>query len=300
MNKTINLKAHAKINIFLDIKGRYPNGYHRLDMIMLSVGLCDRLKLEALEEENILISTNGGIPFEDKNNLIYKAISALKEKFCFKGGVLANIEKNIPSAAGLGGGSADCAAALRGTTELFGLDITEKELFEIGAKLGADVPFCLYKNPARAEGIGEILTAVPDLPPCSIIIVKPPKGISTPEAFGKYDRLKNVAHPDIGVLLKNMAEGNLEKICGSMGNVLEEAAIPEYPLVGTLKEELIKLGASGSLMSGSGSAVFGIFKKDGLAKAAYDSIKKNFVDSEVFITHALHAKNTVTKNKTSK
>ncbi len=285
--KKVRRSAHAKINIILDIKGRYPNGYHILDMIMLSLELHDTVILKKTDEDVILISTNGGAYSEDRDNLVYKAISAVKERFGIKEGVMAEIEKVIPISAGLAGGSSDCAAALRGMAELFGLDIAEKELYEIGGRLGADVPFCLYRNPARAEGIGEILTEVPDFPPCVVLLAKPAVGISTPDAFREYDRRKNIIHPDMDKMLMYMKKGDIKDICSSMGNVLEGIAIEKYAVIGDIKKEMMDSGAEGALMSGSGSAVFGIYKDKNTVLSAYEIIKEKFGIDDIFITEIL-------------
>ncbi len=288
--KKVKRSAHAKINTILDIKGTYPNGYHILDMIMLSLELHDTVSLSKTDKDVILISTNGGEFKEDKRNLVYKAIDAIKNRFGIKEGVMAEVEKVIPISAGLAGGSADCAAALRGMIELFDINIDDSELYDIGKGLGADVPFCLYRDPARAEGIGEILTSIPDFPFCTVLLVKPSVGIPTPAAFKEYDSLKNVVHPNMDKMLEYMEKGDLKGICASMGNVLEKIAIDKHPIIGSIKEELIAQGAEGALMSGSGSAVFGIFEDEAKAKTAYTYIKEKFGIKEIFLTNILGKK----------
>ncbi|MCD7904139.1 MAG: 4-(cytidine 5'-diphospho)-2-C-methyl-D-erythritol kinase [Clostridiales bacterium] len=283
----IFVKAYAKINTVLDIKGTYPNGYHILDMIMLSIDLCDELRLYKTEDEDIELYINGASLAADNSNLVYRAIDVMRKRFNIKQGVGAELKKKIPMAAGLAGGSADCAAALKGMVKLFDINIEEKELFEIGKSLGADVPFCLFGRPARARGIGEILTPVPDFPPCTLLLAKPPVGVPTPEAFRKFDRLKNVQHPDTEKAVEYMKKEDLEGVCGAMGNVLEGVTIKKHPIVGEIKEEMLRLGAVGALMSGSGSSVFGVFKTEEAAEAAYPFIKEKFGLSEIFVTKIL-------------
>ncbi|MCD8159089.1 MAG: 4-(cytidine 5'-diphospho)-2-C-methyl-D-erythritol kinase [Clostridiales bacterium] len=285
--ETISLKAYAKMNTVLDIKGTYPNGYHILDMIMLSIDLYDSLTLTKISDDKIELFTGGAALAADSSNLVYKAIGIIKKKFDIKTGVRAELEKRIPMSAGLAGGSADCAAALRGMIKLFDIDIEEKELYETGKGLGADVPFCLYGKPARTEGIGEILTPLPDFPPCTLLLAKPSVGVPTPETFKEYDSLKNVTHPNTEAAIEFMKKGDLEGICKTMGNVLEEVTIKKHPVVGEIKAEMLKLGAEGALMSGSGSSVFGIFKTAETAQAAYAPVKEKFGLSEIYITKIL-------------
>ncbi|MCD8090854.1 MAG: 4-(cytidine 5'-diphospho)-2-C-methyl-D-erythritol kinase [Clostridiales bacterium] len=283
----VSINAYAKINTVLDIKGVYPNGYHILDMIMLSINLCDRLTLTKISEDKIKLRTGDADLAADSSNLVYRAIDIIRKKFNIKEGVSAEVDKKIPMSAGLAGGSADCAGALRGMLKLFDIDMEEKELYETGKSLGADVPFCLYKKPARARGIGEILTPLPDFPPCTLLLAKPVEGVPTPEAFREYDSLKNVVHPNIEKAIEYMNNGDLEGICGSMGNVLEYASIIKHPVVGELKAEMIKTGAVGALMSGSGSSVFGVYKTKKAAEEAYPLIKEKFNLTEIFITEIL-------------
>ncbi len=284
---TITLKAPAKINTVLDIKGLYPNGYHILDMIMLSIDLCDELSLEKISENEIKLYISGSKIAADSSNLVYKAIDAMKKRFDIKTGVKAVLEKKIPSSAGLGGGSADCAAAIKGMIKLFGIKAESSEIYSLGKALGADVPFCLYQRCARAEGIGEILTPLPDLPPCFILLAKPSDGMPTLKAFKEYDGLENKTHIDTEKAIEYMKAADLKGICGSMGNVLEAVTIKNIPVVGEIKAEMINQGALGALMSGSGSSVFGIYKDEAALKAAYSVIKEKFNLSEIFMTHPL-------------
>lgn len=284
---TVTKKAYAKINTILDIKGRYPNGYHILDMIMLSIDLCDSLTLTKTDGCDIsLFSDKKALP-ADSSNLALKAVNIIRKEYNIKTGVRIDLKKTIPMSAGLAGGSADCAAALTAMTELFGLSISHEKLFSMGKALGADVPFCLYKAPARAEGIGEILSPVPDMPPCCILLAKPRVSMPTPEAFKKFDAVKDAEHPDINSMIKNMEKGDLKAICQSMGNVLEPVTIKKHPVVGALKNEMTAMGALGALMSGSGTSVFGIFENRETAEKAYAAINGSYDTEGLFLTRPL-------------
>ncbi len=280
-------RAYAKINTVLDIKGRYPNGYHILDMIMLSINVYDTITLTKTKRRGIeLFSQKSMLPL-NSSNLVYKAIDVIRKRYGIETGVRAEIKKVIPMSAGLAGGSSDCAAALRGMKELFDIDISEEELYETGKTLGADVPFCLYGAPARAEGIGDILTPIADLPPCGIVLAKPRISMPTASAFREFDSLKEPQHPNAEKMIKFMEDGDIDGVCSQLGNVLESVTIKKHPIVGELKDEMQRLGALGSLMSGSGSAVFGIFRDDETAEKACLYIRDNYDVESVFSARAL-------------
>lgn len=285
--ETITLKAPAKINTVLDIKGVYPNGYHILDMIMLSVDLFDEITLSKTSDGKISLTAGDAPLAADSTNLVYKAIDAIRRKYGITTGIKADIKKNIPMSAGLAGGSADCAAALKGMIKLFNIKPKREEIYSMGKALGADVPFCLFAKPARAEGIGEILTPLPDLPPCKILLAKPSVGVPTVQAFKEYDSLTDVTHPNIEKAIEHMERGSLKGICETLGNVLEYVTIKNHPIVGEIKAEMLKSGAEGALMSGSGSSVFGIYTDDDALKGAYDIIKEKFAQVDIFITRPL-------------
>lgn len=286
---TCTVNAHAKINTFLNIKGTYPNGYHILEMIMYSIELHDTLTLSKTDESDVLLSVNSSPYRPNPANLVSKAINAIRSRFNISTGVKVRLAKNIPSSAGLGGGSADCAAALKASLTLFNLTLPKEELYNIGKNLGADVPFCLFKNPAKVEGIGEILTPIPNFPPCIVLLVKPAVGMPTPLAFKTFDSLTDVTHPNMDKMLQSLQSKNLQNICSSMGNVLEPVAIQKHPVIGRIKNDMLKFGAEGSLMSGSGSSVFGIYTSRQAAQKAYNIIKSKYTLENIFITKILPA-----------
>lgn len=257
----IKLKAYAKVNLGLDIIGRRENGYHDVRMIMQSVDLFDVLTFEKTENKQILIETESKEIPVNQDNLIYKACDMLIKEFDIKEGVKITLEKNIPVAAGMAGGSTDCAAALKGMNMLFSLGLSEKELMERGVKLGADVPYCIMGGTAVAEGIGEILTPLPESPKCIYLIVKPPVSVSTKTVYEKFDEIEKsrLNHPDIDGLISAVNESNLNKLSECMGNILEQVTVFMHPEIQNIKDMMLAYGALNSLMSGSGPTVFGIY-----------------------------------------
>ena len=260
MVKETHLKAFAKINLGLDIVGVRPDGYHLLRMVMETINLYDRVKIRYSEQPEIRVKTNLGYLPTDKRNIAYQAARLLLDEFGIRQGIDIELEKRIPVAAGLAGGSSNAAAVLKGVNQLFGLSLTEEELMERGLKLGADVPYCIRGGCALATGIGEELTPLPPLPKCSILLLKLPFSISTKVAYQEFDQLENVPHPPMDELIQGLEEQSLGKIAQSMGNVLELVSIPKHPKIRMAKEELVKQGAMASLMSGSGPTVFALFE----------------------------------------
>ena len=257
--KETNLKAFAKINLGLDVVGVRADGYHLVKMVMETIPLYDQVKVRILDEPEIRVKTNLGYLPTDKKNIAYQAARLLLDEFGIHQGVDIQLEKRIPVAAGLAGGSSNAAAVLKGVNQLFELGLTESELMERGLKLGADVPYCIKGGCALATGIGEILSPLPSLPKCSILLLKLPFSISTRVVYQEFDLLENVKHPPIDELIKGLKEQSLENVAQSMGNVLELVSIPKYPKIQMAKEELVKQGAMASLMSGSGPTVFALF-----------------------------------------
>lgn len=271
--KHIVLKSYGKINLGLDVLRRRPDGYHEVRMIMQMVGLYDVLTMEKITEDKISMSCNlSFLPTDDKN-LVYRAAALIKEKYRIRSGVKIDLKKRIPVAAGMAGGSSNCAAALKGMNQLFDLGLSNEELCEIGVTLGADVPYCVWGGTALAEGIGEKITRIAPMPECYILIAKP--GISVSTAFVyknlKLDQLKK--HPDIDGMIECLKQKNLEGICTRLENVLETVTIPEYPMIQGIKEHLMKQGAMGTLMSGSGPTIFGIFLDKKTAVCALESLR---------------------------
>lgn len=270
------VKAKAKINLSLDIVSKRENGYHNLKMIMHTVDLWDDITFKENNENEFLLKTNLKYLPNDGRNILYKAYKAFyDEAKITPQGFSVNLKKRIPVCAGLGGGSSDAAAELLFLNEYHGNLLDTEALLRVGERVGADVPFCIMGGTCLAEGIGEILTPLPKLPDCSIIILKPQnKGLSTKDIFSKVNINEMKYHPDTDGLIKALHEGNLKEIAKRMYNVLEDYSIKESPDIEEYKEALIKEGAIGSLMSGSGNSVFGIFEDKNVALNALENLKK--------------------------
>lgn len=276
-------KAYAKINLGLDVLGRLPNGYHEVRMVMQTVGIFDELTFEKADE-GILITTDSGELPTDGDNLIYKAAKLLFDKYSIDEGVRINLKKNIPIAAGMAGGSSDAASTLKGVNKLFGLGCTEDELREMGVKIGADVPYCVMGGTALAEGIGERLTALEKAPQCVLLVAKPGINVSTKYVYEHLDALDSYEHPDIDGMVRAISDGNLDGIVSRLGNVLEAVTIPAYPVIDNIKRVMLDAGAMGSMMSGSGPTVFGIYNDRAEAETAYKRIIEDKLAGQVFIT----------------
>lgn len=254
-------KAYGKINLSLDVLGRRANGYHDVSMVMQTVDLYDVITLRKLSDRDGIILTTDvdNIPL-DEGNIVYKAIKLVKEEYGIDIGVSADIKKRLPVAAGMGGGSADAAAALRGMNTLFELGLRSERLEELGVRLGADIPFLIKGGIALAEGIGEKLTALPAFPECRLVIVKPNVSVSTKEVYEAFDSLTEVVHPDIKKLTGSLGKEDLRYIVKLLGNVLEDVTIKKHGIIDEIKRSLLENGAVFSMMTGSGPTVFGIFE----------------------------------------
>ena len=274
MGNILIKKTPAKINLTLDVTGKLENGYHTLSMIMQSIDVCDELSFEKTADETILFSMNKDLPdkIPAEKNLVYKAAKLMKDTFKIDGGFKIHLTKNIPAAAGLAGGSSDCAATLIGINELCGLGLDIEKLCEIGVKLGADVPFCIRKGTMLAEGIGEILTPLAPLTGIPVLLIKPNISISTPYVY-KHLKLNELDyHPDNKAVISYIKDNNIKKIAASLSNVLETVTIPENPIIAELKHYLTENGAIGSLMSGSGPTVFALFDNYEMALRAKEAL----------------------------
>lgn len=266
------VKAPAKINLTLDVLNKRPDGYHEVEMIMTTVDLADRIGLELREDGKIhILSVDRFVP-NDYRNLAYQAAKLLKEMYSIKSGVTIKIEKNIPVAAGLAGGSSDAAATLRGLNTLWGLGLSLDELAEIGTKIGSDVAFCVYGGTALATGRGEKIQELPSPANCWIILAKPTLGVSTADVYGKLN-LKRIEHPDTKKMIEAIETKDFEKMCASVGNVLESVTLKLYPEVAGLKEQMEKFGADAVLMSGSGPTVFGIVQQESRVQRIYNGLR---------------------------
>lgn len=283
MQSTIKLKALAKINLGLDVVGRRENGYHDVRMVMQSVYLYDEVLIEKRETPGIQLETNlYYLPVDDKN-IAYKAADMLMKEFQIEGGVYIRLNKHIPVAAGMAGGSSNAAAVLVGMNRLFCLGLSQEDLMERGVKLGADVPYCVMRGTVLAEGIGEILTPLDPLPKCHVLIAKPATSVSTKVVYEKLDSNEITSHPDIDGLLDGLKEGNLRKVATSMGNVLETITIEDHPIIEDIKNVMKEEGALGAMMSGSGPTVFGLFEDRKLARAAQNKIRKLGLTKQVYL-----------------
>ncbi len=285
MGEKLTLKAPAKINLGLDVLGRRDNGYHDVRMVMQSIGLYDDVTIEKVEEPGICLEINLDFLPTDERNIAYKAAKLLMDEFAISTGVKIKLEKHIPVAAGMAGGSTNAAAVLEGMNRLFSLGLTQKELMERGVKLGADVPYCIMKGTALAEGIGEILSPLPPLPECYILIAKPGISVSTKEVYEELDSKEIPEHPEIDGILEGLEEANLEKIVSAMGNVLERVTVQKYPVIDEIKQVMKKAGAMNAMMSGSGPTVFGIFKDRETAELAQQEIQKTKIAKDICLTN---------------
>lgn len=280
----IKLKALGKINLGLDVLGRRPNGYHDVRMVMQTVYLYDQILLEKTDKEGISLETNLFYLPVNENNLAYRAAKMLIDEFAIKEGVHISLEKHIPVAAGMAGGSSNAAAALYGMNRLFQLGLTDQELMDRGVQLGADVPYCIMRGTVLAEGIGEKLTPLPAMPKCHVLLAKPPISVSTQKVYEKLDAQKVTKHPDIDGILLGLQTGDLKKITSSMGNVLENVTITEYPQIESIKDVMKEEGALNAMMSGSGPTVFGIYDDKMLARRAAARIREEQLAKQVHVT----------------
>lgn len=273
MNKRVITKAFAKINLTLDVLGKRPDGYHDIETVMQSVSLFDLVIIDKTESKGIRITTNiRSLPCNEKN-IAYKAAALFFEETGVPGGVKMLFHKNIPIGAGLAGGSADGAAVLVSMNRLFGNPLSEKRLMELGARVGADVPFCIRCGTAVARGIGERFSPAPHTPGLPLLIVKPEGSISTAEMYEAIDDGIITKRPDTGRMLEALGSARTENIASELCNVMERPAIERCPAIGEIKKKMIGCGALGAAMTGSGSAVFGIFssKRDADAAVSYFS-----------------------------
>jgi len=255
-------KAPAKINLSLDVLGKRTDGYHELEMVMVMVDLADRLEMEELPRDAVILTSQAGFLPLDEKNLAFQAARLVKERFGVKKGVYIHLDKRIPVSAGLAGGSSDAAATLRGLNRLWNLGLSAEELRRLGEELGSDVPYCVTGGAALARGRGEILTPLPAPPPCWAVLVKPPFGVSTADVFGKLRLSQIRSRPRTQAMISAIEAGDFRGICAALGNVLEEVTIPMHPMVGQIKDMMLRLGADGALMSGSGPTVFGLVERE--------------------------------------
>lgn len=271
--RPVVIRAMAKVNLGLDVTGRRENGYHDVKMIMQTIDLYDTLTLSKTDGEISIRTNSGELPLQE-DNLIYKAAILLADYTKVRIGVDVDLDKRIPVAAGMAGGSTDAAAALIGLNELYNLNLTKEELAKIGVMIGADVPYCIYGGTYLSEGIGEILTKLPDVPDCHVVVAKPGISVSTAYVYNNL-HIENVTeHPDIDGMTEAVRNADLDGVIRKMGNILETVTIGRYPVIEEIKKCLMDNGAENALMSGSGPTVFGIFKDREMAERALFNAEK--------------------------
>jgi 4-diphosphocytidyl-2-C-methyl-D-erythritol kinase len=266
-------KAPAKINLLLDVLRKRDDGFHEVEMIMTMVDLADRLEMEELPRDQIVLSSQVGFIPLDEKNLAFQAAKLIKERYGVKKGVYIHLDKQIPVAAGLAGGSSDAAATLRGLNRLWKLELSTDELEDMGAELGSDVPFCIRGGTAIARGRGEKLENISPPPQCWVILAKPPINVSTADVYGKLRANELKQHPSISDMRDALTRQSFTSMCAALGNVLETVTLNRHPEVKQIKECMIKAGADGVLMSGSGPTVFGLVSKEVKVARIYNALR---------------------------
>ena len=290
MANVIHLKALAKINLGLDVIGTREDGYHLVRMIMQTIDLFDWVTVRKSNREGISLKTNLNFLPTDEHNIAYQAAELLRKDFPQIGGVEMHIHKCIPVAAGMAGGSTDAAAVLFGMNKLYHLELPMQKLMEYGLSLGADVPYCLLRGTALAEGIGEKLTRLAPMPDCYILIAKPPVSVSTKLVYQSLDALEEPPHPPIDAQIKDLEAQDLTSLALHMGNVLEGVTVPMHPEISQIKEMMEEKGAIAAMMSGSGPTVFGIFSEEEKAYEAKAQIRNSGLARQVYVTRPYNHK----------
>lgn len=278
-------RSYAKINLTLDVLKKREDGYHEIKMIMQTVSLFDLIILD-ITESGISIATNLRYLPNNDRNIAYKAADAFFRESGIRGGAKIMIHKNIPVAAGLAGGSGNCAAVLSAMNMLYNNPFTDDELMRIGSSLGADVPYCFSGGTQLAEGIGEILSPLPSIPDAYILLVKPPVNISTGSIYGEIDNALLQIRPDTDDMIDALSKKDIHAVSDNLCNVMESVTEKMHPMIGGIKKKMIMNGALGAVMSGSGPTVFGIFDDFIKAKKSADSFSLQFKD--VFLTRTLN------------
>ncbi|MCF6094705.1 4-(cytidine 5'-diphospho)-2-C-methyl-D-erythritol kinase [Microaerobacter geothermalis] len=269
----ISMKAPAKINLLLDVLKKREDGYHEVEMIMTMIDLADRLDISLRDDKLITVSCSAGFVPSDERNLAYLAAKLFKEEMEINQGVHISIDKYIPVAAGLAGGSSDAAAVLKGLNQLFQLHLPLEHLLPIANQIGSDVAFCLYGGTALATGRGEIITPISSPPPCWVVLAKPPIGVSTSEIYRQLQVESIEKHPNTKEMIEAIEKKDFHQICNHLGNVLEEVTLKLYPKVKRIKEQMIRFGATGVLMSGSGPSVYGLVQRRNQAQRIYNALR---------------------------
>ena len=278
----VTVEANAKINLTLDILGKRPDGFHEVAMVMQTIGLHDTLVMEKTERD-IELSINVPWLKADEKNLAWRAAELIRQEYGLEGGVRIELTKRIPVAAGLAGGSADAAAVLKGMNDLYGLQLDEEKLCELGARLGSDIPFCIMGGTMLATGRGEVLTRLSDMPETWVVLAKPRISVSTAWAYQNYDEQGAERHPDNEAIKQAIARGNRNAVAGLLCNVLESVTIKKYGVIAEYKQMMMDKGAMASMMSGSGPTVFGLAKSREQAESIADVLRQE-TNADVFVT----------------
>lgn len=282
--KAITVRANAKINLGLDVLRRREDGYHEVKMIMQTVGISDTLTFALSDTPGVTLTIDKQELPADGSNLIVRAVSLMQERFRLDGGLEISVQKRIPIAAGMAGGSADAAAAIHAVDRIYGLGLSLTQKQALGVKLGADVPYCLMGGTALSEGIGEVLTALPEMPAAHLVIAKPAIDVSTRFVYENLHVETLSRHPDIDGMAESIRRRDLEGVVRRMENVLETVTAARYPIIGQTKAFLMENGAMGALMSGSGPTVFGVFEREETARRAYEAMQDSAFQAQVFLT----------------
>ncbi len=280
----MTVKALAKINIGLDVTGVREDGYHLVRMIMQTVHMYDLVTVSKSAEAGITMKSNAKYLPTNDDNLCVKAAKLLAEEFDLKDGTQIRLSKRIPIAAGMAGGSSDAAAVLYGMNQIHGLGLSKKQLMERGVRIGADVPYCLMRGTALAEGIGEELTELPPMMRCPVLIAKPPISVSTKYVYEHLDAIENPKHPDIDAMIADITVGDLHALGSHMGNILEDVTIQKYPAIAQIKDLMKANGAIVSMMSGSGPTVFGFFEDEATLQRAKSAVEASGLANRVQCT----------------
>lgn len=287
--KEMTKKAYAKLNLVLDVCYKRQDGYHELRTVMQTVSLYDELTFQKRDDGQIRLEVHAAeqdVPC-DQNNLVYRAVSAVMERCEACGGMDIVLKKQIPTAAGMAGGSADAAAAILACNELYGLNMDNDALSELAVEIGADVPYCLNGGTMLCEGIGEVMTPLPKLPGLYFVIVKPDVSASTAAVYDALDNMASAWHPDVDGMIRAIIKKDTNAIANCMGNVLEDVTIPQYPVIEERKQQLLDCGAHGVLMSGSGPAVYGIFFEKEQQLRAYETLCRMDGIGQIFMAEPI-------------
>lgn len=287
----MRLKAYGKINLALDVVRKRPDGYHEVKMIMQTVKIYDGIELYVTNTGKIEVETNLFFLPNNENNLVYKAAKLLMDEFGVKKGLKIKLQKVIPVAAGMAGGSSDAASVMYGVNRLFKLGLTTQQLMERGVKIGADVPYCIMRGTALSEGIGEKLTRLPAPPKTAVLVAKPPISVSTKFVYENLHLDTLERHPDVDAMVRAIEAKDLQGIADNMENVLETVTVKEYPVIEEIKQVIRENGAINALMSGSGPTVFGLFRNKKQAEKVKELLREKELAKQVFVTEFYNPRN---------